>query len=129
MKLNHIALNIQSEEEAVDFYQDILGFHFEYKFDLSAEMAKDIFSINKVSKAFVYKKEDVVLELFVHADSEVKGFTHLCIEVKDREKIAVACEEKGYPVVRIKRTDKADLLFVKDKAGNVFELKKAKSNV
>ncbi len=123
MRLNHTGLNIQSEEEVIDFYQNILGFHFEYQFDLPAESAKDIFGLNKRVKAFLCKRDDLRLELFVHDVHPDKGFSHICFEVKDRENIAVQCKDKGYQVIRIERTDRPDILFVKDKSENIFELK------
>ena len=123
MKLNHIGLNIQSEKEVEDFYQNILGFHFEYQFDLPGKMGKDIFGVHKQIKVFLYKREGILIELFVDTVKPKVGFSHICFEVKDRESIVAKCEEKGYRVIRIKRNDKADILIVKDKAGNIFELK------
>ena len=123
MKLNHIGLNIQSKEEIVDFYTNILGFQFEYQFDLPSELGENIFGVNKKLKVFLYKKEDILLELFVHTTNPNMGFSHICFEMKDRESIAAKCEKNGYDLTRIKRNDKADILFVKDKAGNIFELK------
>lgn len=123
MKLKHVGLNIQRKEELVEFYQNILGFQFEYQFDLSAGLCDDIFGVNKQLKVFMYKQEDILFELFVHAVKPGKSFSHICIEVKDREKIATKCEQSSYQVIRIKRIDKPDILFVKDKAENIFELK------
>jgi len=68
------------------------------------------------------------LELFVYAVAPGKGFPHICLEVTNREKIVTKCEQWHYPVLRTKRDDKPDLLFVQDKAGNLFELKN-KQNV
>ncbi len=124
MKLNHIGLNIQSEEEIVDFYQNILGFNFEYQFDMPAELGNEIFGVNKQLNVVLYKREDILLELFVHSVDSKKSYSHICIEVEDRESIVAKCEKSNYQVIRIKRIDKADILFVKDKAGNIFELKK-----
>jgi catechol 2,3-dioxygenase-like lactoylglutathione lyase family enzyme len=123
MKLYHVGLNIQSEAEVVNFYQNILGFHFEYQFDMPAELGNNIFGVNKQLKVFLYIKEDILLELFVHSVNTGNSFSHIGFEVKDRESIATKCEESKYQVIRIKRTEKADILFVKDKAGNIFELK------
>ena len=123
MKLHHIGLNIQSENEIEDFYQNILGFHFEYQFDLPEELVNNIFGLHKQITVFLYKREDILLELFVHTINADRGFSHICLEVKDRESIAAKCEKNGYQVIRIKRNDKADILFVKDKIENIFELK------
>jgi len=123
MRLNHVGLNIQSEEETVNFYQNILGFHFEYQFDMPAELGNNVFGVNKQLTVFLYRKENILLELFVHSVNCAKRIAHLCFEVKDRESIATQCEEGKYQVTRITRMGKADILFVKDKAGNIYELK------
>jgi len=123
MQLNHIGLNIQSEEEIVNFYQNILGFHFEHQFDMPVELGNNIFGVNKQLKVFLYKKENILLELFVHSANRGNSCSHICFKIKDRDSIATKCEESNYQVIRIKRIEKADILFVKDKAGNIFELK------
>lgn len=123
MKLSHIALNIRGKEELSDFYQNILGFQPEYQFDLNQDYATKIFNLKIQPDVFLYKKEEIYFELFVYEGTTIPGFAHLCIEVADREIIAKKCEQAGYPVIRINRSNKADLLFIKDKAGNIFELK------
>lgn len=125
MKLNHIGLNIQRKEELVDFYQNILGLYLEHQFDLKPVLATKIFGIGKQSEVFLCKNENIVLELFVYPENTTLGFAHICIDVVDREIITKKCEKAGYPIIRIKRDDKPEILFVKDKAGNIFELKKA----
>jgi catechol 2,3-dioxygenase-like lactoylglutathione lyase family enzyme len=123
MKLNHIGLNIQKEEEIADFYQNILGFHLEHQFDMNLNFSIDIFGVNKQSEAFLCRKENVLLELFIHLGNTTLGYSHICLDVKNRESIVGKCKESGYPVIRIERSDKHDLLFIKDKTGNIFELK------
>ena len=126
MRLSHIGLNIQNKEELTDFYQNILGFHPEYQFDLSPDYATNIFNIAEQPEVFIYKREDIYIELFVYEGSTLPGFAHLCMEVTDRETIVKKSEQSGYPVIRIERSNKPDLLFIKDKTGNIFELKNDK---
>jgi catechol 2,3-dioxygenase-like lactoylglutathione lyase family enzyme len=123
MKLNHIALNIQNKEDLLDFYQNILGFYLEYQFDLDPIYASKIFDVAKQPEVFLYKNKDIYLELFIYPENTLKGFAHICIEVTDREIIANKCQNAGYPTIRIDRSDKPELLFVRDRTGNIFELK------
>jgi len=53
------------------------------------------------------------------------GFAHICLELTDRENIAAEYEQSSYPVIRIKHIEKHDIMFVKDRAGNIFKLKEA----
>jgi catechol 2,3-dioxygenase-like lactoylglutathione lyase family enzyme len=120
IKLNHIELNIQSKTELVDFYQNILRLKFEYQFELNSVSASKIFGIEKQLEIFHYKNEHLNLELFVYPDNPRQGFAQICIEVIDREIIAEKCENSGYLVTRIERNDKPNILFIRDRAANIF---------
>jgi catechol 2,3-dioxygenase-like lactoylglutathione lyase family enzyme len=122
MQLNHIGLNISDVSEVKHFYQDVLGLQLERGFDISRPVSQKFFGINGATKVFIVRNAHLRLELFVY-DSPLKmGYGHLCVEVADREQTVLKCEEKLYRILRMKR-EKGDLLFVKDKAGNIFELK------
>ncbi|NLC49910.1 MAG: VOC family protein [Bacteroidales bacterium] len=123
MKLKHIALNIQQEEELVDFYEKILGFHFIRKYELSAEFANKLFGIDKKINVFIYSNFTIYLELFVFPQKINQGFAHICTEMEDRDIVADRCKKAGYPIIKIEREEKEDLLFIMDKAENKFELK------
>ena len=59
MKLNHIALTIQNKEELTDFYQNILGFRFEYKYKIDSALSSTIFDIKKPAEVFRYSKDNL----------------------------------------------------------------------
>ena len=59
MRLKHIALNIKNKEELTNFYQNILGFHFVYQFDLNAAYASKIFGIEKEIEVYVYSNGNI----------------------------------------------------------------------
>ncbi len=122
MQLNHIGINIVDTDEIQHFYQEILGFYPERSFPISTEISRMFFGLNGETKAFIVKNNSLRLELFVYDKPLNTGYAHLCVEVEHREKTARKCAAIGYPVIRMKR-EQGDLIFVKDKAGNVFELK------
>lgn len=122
MQLNHIGLNISDADEVKHFYQDVLGLQPERVFEINRPISLTFFGINGETKAFIVKNEHLRLELFVFDVPLKTGYGHLCVAVADREQTVLKCEEKSYRVLRMKR-EKGDLLFVKDKAGNIFELK------
>ena len=123
MKLNHIALSIQNKEELIDFYQDILDFRLEYQYEIDESLSATIFDIEKPAEVFRYSKNNLHLEFFVANERTKPAFAHIGIEVENREIIVEKCKKAGYPVTRVERKEKYDLLFVSDKAGNKFELK------
>ncbi len=122
MQVNHIGLNISCEGEVSAFYLDILELQANGSFTISRQISQKFFDIPDDTRVFMVKNEQASLELFVYGKPLKTGYAHMCIEVEDREETARRCHEKGYPVMRLKR-EKGDLLFVKDKIGNVFELK------
>jgi len=122
MKLTHIGLNVQSKEELVDFYQNILDFHLDYQFNLDSVLTNKIFGIREQIEIFLYTDENMKLELFVCPEPLKLGFSHICVEVTDRDMIVHKGKIAGYPVIRIERNNKPDMLFIRDKSGNVFEL-------
>ncbi len=122
MQLNHIGVNIANVAEVQHFYQHILKFLVERRFFVPRNISQMFFGIDAETEVFIVNKETLRLELFVYNEPLKSGYAHLCVEVDDREKTASKCAEQGYPVIRMKR-DQGDLLFIKDKAGNVFELK------
>jgi catechol 2,3-dioxygenase-like lactoylglutathione lyase family enzyme len=122
MQLNHIGINIIEETDIQQFYLDILQFEPDWRFTLPDEISRQFFGISQEPKVVVLKNGQLKLELFVHEEPLTCGYSHLCIEVDDREEIARKCAAAGFPVLRKKRKQ-GDLIFIKDRSGNVFELK------
>ena len=123
MKLKHIGLNIVDFDELTSFYETVLGFRKINGFTLPAALSEEIFDIAEQTDAFLYEKDDITLELFVKPSAGNTGYNHLCIEVDNVLEIVEKCNDKGYKAIRKIRDNKPDLVFVKDKSGNIFELK------
>ena len=122
MKLEHIALSISDYEEIDKFYTNILGMKQIKNFVLRKELAANIFEINEEITVFLLQKDKVIFEIFITTEYRKKAFDHICISIKNREKFIDKVLLNGYNVIRIER-EIFDLIFVKDKDGNVFEIK------
>jgi catechol 2,3-dioxygenase-like lactoylglutathione lyase family enzyme len=121
MKLEHVALTISDEEEIGYFYQNILGLHKIRDFILKKDLAREIFGIDKETKVFLLQKNELLLELFLMPEQYSHDFKHICISIKNREELIEKAEQNAYQCIRIKR-EKSDLIFMKDKSGNIFEI-------
>ena len=119
MKLEHVALTISEPDEINNFYQDLLDLKLEKTFHLSKKLADKIFHIAKETSVFILQKENLRLEVLGQKE---RSFNHICLSVKNREELLLKAENKNYDCIRIKR-DVFDLMFIKDKYGNIFELK------
>ncbi len=122
MELNHIALTVTNHQEIIDFYQDILGFQTMRVFELESQLSWKIFGIPDDVAIAVLSKDELTLEIFISNKPIKPGFGHICLNVKNRETIIRKAKAMGYNVVSIDRGS-YDLIFIKDKNGNLFELK------
>ena len=56
-------------------------------------------------------------------DQEISTMcNHICLSVSKRDKFINAIKENGYECIILKR-EMSDLVFIKDKSGNLFEIK------
>ena len=122
MKLAHIALSVSDHKEIEKFYTNVLGMKQIKNFVLRKDLASNIFGINEEIIVFLLQKDRVVFEIFITTVYKKQAFDHVCISIKNREEIINKALQKAYKVVRIKR-EIFDLIFIKDKSGNIFELK------
>ena len=125
MELEHIALSITVPEDIKHFYQDILGMDKVKNFVLNKLLAYEIFGINKDTDVFLLQKDMLFLEIFVVDTISARNFNHICLSVDDRKTVFRNAEQKGHTVICKKRGN-SDLIFIKDKSGNIFEIKDKK---
>jgi len=122
VKLEHIALSVSDHKEIEKFYTNVLGIEQIKNFILRKDLAANIFGINEEITVFLLQKDKVVFEIFITTEYRKQTFDHICISVKNREKFISKALLGGYKVTRIER-ELFDLIFVKDKDGNIFEIK------
>lgn len=122
MKLEHIALTISDSNELNNFYHGILGFKFNKKFALSKELSKQIFNISTIPAVNLMQRDNIFLEIFIYPKISKQKYNHICLAIKNRTEICKKAIDNGYTCIHIKR-DISDLIFIKDKSGNIFELK------
>ena len=122
MKLEHIALTVKIREEINDFYCKILEMNRVRDFVLKRDVAFDLFGRDEQIEVAFLEKDGISMEIFVTETQAGSRVEHLCIAVTDREQLTRSAREMGYGVIRIKRPE-FDLLFLKDKSGNLFELR------
>ena len=122
MKLAHIALSVSDYKEIEKFYINVLGMKQIKNFVLRKSLAANIFDINEEITVFLLQKDKVVFEIFITTGNRKQAFDHVCISIKNRENFINKVLLNGYKVIRIER-ELFDLIFIKDKDGNIFEIK------
>jgi catechol 2,3-dioxygenase-like lactoylglutathione lyase family enzyme len=119
----HIGITITDPIEIEDFYKELLGLELEREFMLSKELNQKIFGFYEDVPVYLLKNGDVNLEIFVTQLPSRKNYTHLCVELENREAFVEIAKQKGYRTVVLERSERPDLIFVRDKFGNLFEIK------
>jgi catechol 2,3-dioxygenase-like lactoylglutathione lyase family enzyme len=122
MKLEHVALTIIDQKEIGQFYKKILGFSELRNFNLQEDLVRQIFGIYKDTTVYQLQYGDVLLELFIMPERFKHVYNHICLSIPDPEKIVNRAGKHGYKFIRIRRQH-SDLIFIKDRSGNLFELK------
>ena len=119
---NHTALTVHDVKDIENFYIKILDLEIKKENLISKELANQIFNLPISIKVITVGKNDLNLELFIDSNSENNNLNHLCINIKDRVSIIKKAEENNYPCIIVKR-DPIDMVFIRDKSNNLFEIK------
>lgn len=126
MKLEHIALASNSEEESDKFFIDLLGLDKVKTFEVEKEKMNQFFNVNKSHNFIRYQRKEFSVEVIITNTKEKVNdkFTHSCIIVEDSIKLIDKAAAMGYHTIKVPR-DKSDgyFLFLKDNFGNLFEIK------
>ena len=124
MKIEHIALSVNNTEEIKNFYSNILGMKKVKSFVLNKKLANSIFKIEKEATVFLLQKDKLFFEIFITDRQNNQSYNHICIAIQNREMLVEKAIKQGYMCVRIER-EMFDLIFIKDKSGNIFEIKES----
>ncbi len=122
MKLEHIGLVVNNCSEIKEFYQNILGMNEVRNFCLNNKLSWEIFDINYSSRVYLLEKDNLFLEIFIAPELINQCFRHICISVENRDLIINKAKHYNYKII-CKKREKSDLVFLKDKAWNIFEIK------
>jgi hypothetical protein len=129
MKIEHIAVAANSEEESDDFFIKLLELEKTRVFNVPKNLMKEFFGIDKEQKVIRYANSEVNFEVFITDENKkVKDvFTHSCLVIKNRDKLVDNARKQQYQVIKVPRerkTDKDDYyLFIRDKFNNLYEIK------
>ena len=119
--MKHIGLQV-SEKDINLFYKNILNGKINQSFVLKQYLANTIFNIKKSVKVIHVECEDVEFELFVHDNTCLDTFQHICLQRKDAREIYNNALVNGYWTYIHIRNNK-ETYFIRDNSNNIFELK------
>jgi len=126
LKIEHIAVSSNSEENADEFFIDLLELKKVRSFVVPEDLMEQFFNIKKEQKIIRYENEGLSVEAFITDDNSqtLDKFTHTCLTVEDRIRLIERAKKLNFEVIQVPRKNSDGFyLFLKDFYGNVFEIK------
>ena len=126
MKIEHIAVSSNSEEDADEFFINLLELKKERDFVVPEDLMEQFFNVKKAQRIIRYENEDLSIEAFITDDKNQARdrFTHTCLIVEDRIRLIERAKNLNFEVIQVPRKNNEGFyLFLKDSYGNLFEIK------
>jgi len=121
--LEHIGITINEESDIQAFYKDLLGLEEVQKFELYKDLSEKLFGISNAVSVTHLSSEDLFLELFLTDRNKIR-FTIIFAFLFGTETLLSKKQNLwGFSLTQIKRESRDGLLFIRDKSGNIFEIK------
>jgi len=124
-EFHHGGVSVPSLDEAIDWYQDMLGFEVEKRFSIPAANAEVAmirrgnlrFEIFEVADAKSLPDE----RRYPNSDLTTHGNKHVAFRVGDAEALLDSLTEKGADIAMVVREKFGTGFFIRDCAGNLIE--------
>lgn len=126
MKIEHIALGYNSEEEADKFFINLLSLKKIRSKLVSSDLMEKFFGVKREVKFILYTDDDSKFEVFITDDKSKANdiFTHPCILIENRDEFLDKASSMGFECVKVPRQDNNGYyLFIKDSFQNLYEIK------
>ena len=131
MKIEHLALGYNSQEEADKFFMELLGLNKIRSKTVPPELMEKFFSVKKEYGFVVYGDDDLNFEVFITNDKSKANdiFTHSCLLIENRDDFVNKATSMGYDMVKVPRQDgNGYYLFLKDSFNNLYEIKEMRES-
>ena len=123
MKLNHVGIANESEENALRFYHGLLGFEKTREFVVSPELSEQLFSVSKEIKVLVFERDSVKIEVFIcpECKQHFPDYRHTGLLIDDFQALREKASETGVFIEG--KTSEKTVYFLRDFSGNMIEIK------
>lgn len=121
--IQHIALEYNEKSKADLFFCTVLGLPKVKSITLPKELSTTIFRIAAPVDIEIYGDDRARFEVFICNTKRHVTYEHVCLEVPDKDEFLTRCEKYGLKPFFVEKDGK-QLLFVRDFAGYLFEIKR-----
>ncbi len=126
IKLDHVAVGSNSEQEADKFFTELLGLKKTRSFTVSADLMESFFGVKNEQLTIRYGEGSLSFEVFItnNAENARDTFTHPCLSIENRNEFLSRATSLGFPIIKVPRKDSDNYyLFIKDLFDNLYEIK------
>jgi len=126
MKIDHIAIAQNTEEDSDKFFVELLGLRKIRSFLVSADKMMNFFGVNQEYNFLRYEDENLGVEVVITNDNSKSTdlFTHPCLIIENRDELVEKAQKLEFPVIKVPRDDgNGYYLFIKDNYKNLYEIK------
>ncbi|GBD96113.1 MAG TPA: VOC family protein [Nitrospirae bacterium] len=124
MLLNHVGIINKSEEQAVRFYKDFLGFEITKESIVSKELSEQLFAVSRDIKLLVFERDGIKIEVFISPEYNPPSpdLNHIGFLLDNFSEIIEKATKAGIELI-VGKTKEKTVYFIKDLSGNLIEIK------
>ncbi|HUO78287.1 MAG TPA: VOC family protein [Thermodesulfovibrionales bacterium] len=122
--IDHIGIVNKQEDEAVEFYQNLLGLEKIKESSVPPELSRQLFSLFQEIRMLVFVRGNLKIEVFL-----IPGFTpsspnisHFCLQILHFPELVERLKQAGTKVITGQHGGKT-VYFAEDFSGNRIEIK------
>ena len=122
--IDHIGIVNKQEDEAVEFYQNLLGLEKIKESSVPPELSRQLFSLFQEIRMLVFVRGNLKIEVFL-----IPGFTpsspnisHFCLQILHYPELVERLKQAGAKVITGQHGGKT-VYFAEDFSGNRIEIK------
>jgi catechol 2,3-dioxygenase-like lactoylglutathione lyase family enzyme len=122
--IDHIGVINKREDEAVEFYQSILGLEKIKESSVPPELSRQLFNLFQEIRMLVFGREGLKIEVFI-----IPGFiapspniSHFCLQILHFPELLERLKQGGAKVITGQHGSKT-VYFTEDFSGNRMEIK------
>ena len=124
-EFHHGGVNVPNLEEAIQWYDHVLGFKLESRFDIPPAKAKVAFVKNGALRFEIFEKADAKPlpeeRRSPQADLQTHGNKHVAFRIDNLDTFLDQMKEKNADVALVVREEFGSGCFIRDCAGNLIE--------
>jgi len=124
MTLNHVGIINKSEEQAVKFYRDFLGFEITKESVVPSELSEQLFAVSRDIQMLVFERDGIKLEVFISPEYKPASpdIMHTGLLLDNLSEITEKATQAGIELITGKTKEKT-VYFIRDFSGNLIEIK------